>query len=65
VLPPGSGSRAVPIVLPDVTDERFLTRLGSQTYGYTPMWLSPDMDFISSIPGADEHLPMVALEFGM
>jgi acetylornithine deacetylase/succinyl-diaminopimelate desuccinylase-like protein len=55
----------VPIVLPGVTDECFLTRLGRQTYGYTPMRPSPDMDFISSIHSADERLPVVALEFGM
>ncbi len=58
------GSYAVPIVLPGVTDARFLSKLGIQTYGYTPMRLPAQMDFISSIHGADERLPVEALEFG-
>jgi len=58
------GSRAVPIVLPGVTDARFLCKLGIQTYGYTPMRLPPGMDFVSSIHSADERLPVEALDFG-
>ncbi len=59
------GSHAVPIVLPGVTDGRFLSKLGIQTYGYTPMRLPAELDFISSIHGADERLPVEALEFGI
>jgi acetylornithine deacetylase/succinyl-diaminopimelate desuccinylase-like protein len=59
------GSFAVPLVLPGVTDARFLTRLGIQTYGFTPMRLPPDLDFISSIHSADERIPVEALDFGV
>jgi acetylornithine deacetylase/succinyl-diaminopimelate desuccinylase-like protein len=58
------GSHALPIVLPGVTDARFLSTLGIQTYGYTPMRLPPDLDFISTIHNADERVPVEALEFG-
>ncbi len=58
------GSHAVPIVLPGVTDARFLSKLGIQTYGYTPMQLPADMDFATAIHGTDERLPVEALEFG-
>jgi acetylornithine deacetylase/succinyl-diaminopimelate desuccinylase-like protein len=58
------GSHAVPIVLPAVTDARFLSKLGIQTYGYTPMRLPPEMDFVSAVHNADERLPVEALEFG-
>jgi len=58
-------SRAIPIVVPGVTDARFLSRLGIQTYGYTPMRLPSDLDFVRLIHGADERLPVGALDFGI
>ena len=58
-------SCAIPIVLPGVTDARFLSRLGIQTYGYTPMRLPSDLDFVRLIHGADERLPVGALDFGI
>jgi acetylornithine deacetylase/succinyl-diaminopimelate desuccinylase-like protein len=58
------GSHAMPLVLPGVTDARFLTQLGIQTYGFTPMHLPPDLDFTASIHSADERIPVEALAFG-
>jgi acetylornithine deacetylase/succinyl-diaminopimelate desuccinylase-like protein len=54
----------IPYLFPAVSDGRFFTRLGIQTYGFTPMRLPPDFDFTSLIHAADERIPVEALSFG-
>lgn len=54
----------VPLVVTGVTDGRFLSRLGIQTYGFTPMELPEELDFTSLIHGADERIPAGAVDFG-
>lgn len=54
----------LPLLLPAVTDGRFFSRLGIQTYGFTPMKLPPDFSFFETIHGADERIPVEAVEFG-
>ncbi len=54
----------VPLLLSGGTDGRFFARLGIQTYGFLPMQLPADFNFSSTIHGADERLPVAALEFG-
>jgi acetylornithine deacetylase/succinyl-diaminopimelate desuccinylase-like protein len=54
----------VPLLLSAVTDARLFARLGIQTYGFTPMQLSPGFDFWNVIHAADERIPIVALDFG-
>lgn len=56
---------AIPLLLSAVTDARFFTRLGIQTYGFTPLKLPQDFNFISTIHAADERLPVDALDFGV
>jgi acetylornithine deacetylase/succinyl-diaminopimelate desuccinylase-like protein len=56
---------AVPYVMSGVTDARFFTKLGIQTYGFTPLQLPDDFSFIGTIHAADERVPVKALEFGM
>jgi acetylornithine deacetylase/succinyl-diaminopimelate desuccinylase-like protein len=58
------GAIPVPFLLPAVTDARHLTRLGIQTYGFTPMQLPPELPFTRLIHAADERIPVDALEFG-
>jgi acetylornithine deacetylase/succinyl-diaminopimelate desuccinylase-like protein len=55
----------VPFVMSGVTDARFFTKLGIQTYGFTPLQLPDDFSFISTIHAADERVPVSALEFGV
>ncbi|MGB8213749.1 MAG: M20/M25/M40 family metallo-hydrolase [Anaerolineales bacterium] len=55
----------LPYVLSAVTDARFLSRLGIQTYGFTPLQLPEGFDFGSSIHAADERVPAAALDFGV
>lgn len=54
----------VPLVVTGVTDGRFLSRLGIQTYGFTPMDLPEALDFTSLIHAADERIPIGAADFG-
>jgi acetylornithine deacetylase/succinyl-diaminopimelate desuccinylase-like protein len=54
----------VQMLLPGATDARFFSRLNIQTYGFTPMNLSPGFDFFSTIHAADERVPVDAVHFG-
>jgi len=59
-----SEAKAVPLLLPGVTDGRFFSQLGIQTYGFLPMQLPADMRFLELIHAEDERLPVEAVEFG-
>jgi acetylornithine deacetylase/succinyl-diaminopimelate desuccinylase-like protein len=54
----------LPFVLSGVTDARFFSKLGIQTYGFTPLQLPDDFNFASTIHAADERVPVAALDFG-
>jgi acetylornithine deacetylase/succinyl-diaminopimelate desuccinylase-like protein len=54
----------VPLLQIGVTDGRFFSRLGIQTYGFLPMRLPADFAFTDLIHAADERIPADALEFG-
>ncbi len=54
----------VPLLLSGVTDGRFFSRLGIQTYGFLPMQLPEDFDFTQTIHAADERIPVDAVQFG-
>jgi acetylornithine deacetylase/succinyl-diaminopimelate desuccinylase-like protein len=57
-------AKPIPLLLPGVTDGRFFSRLGIQTYGFLPMQLPADMPFMQLIHAADERLPVESVEFG-
>ena len=57
-------AKAIPLLLPGVTDGRFFSRLGIQTYGFLPMQLPPDIPFMQLIHAENERLPEGAVEFG-
>ena len=48
-----------------VTDARFLSRAGVQTYGYLPLKLPADFELWPLIHNADERVPVAALSFGV
>lgn len=54
----------IPLLLAGVTDARFFSRLGIQTYGCLSMNLPSGFDFMKTIHGADERVPAEALDFG-
>jgi len=53
-----------PTLLAAVTDGRYFSRLGIQTYGFLPTPLPENFNFIQTIHAADERIPVDALEFG-
>jgi hypothetical protein len=54
----------VPLLQIGVTDARFLSRAGVQTYGLLPLRLPETFEFTKLIHAADERVPVEALEFG-
>jgi acetylornithine deacetylase/succinyl-diaminopimelate desuccinylase-like protein len=54
----------LPMMLTAVTDARFFSKLGIQTYGYTPMQLPDIMDFTRVVHGSNERIPVDAITFG-
>ena len=52
----------VPHLLSAGTGARFFTHI--QTYGFLPMKLPVDFDFLQTIHAADERIPIEAMEFG-
>jgi acetylornithine deacetylase/succinyl-diaminopimelate desuccinylase-like protein len=57
-------ARAIPMLLPGITDGRFFSRLGIQTYGFLPMQLPSELPFMQLIHAENERLPAQSLEFG-
>ncbi len=55
---------SLPMLLPAVTDARHFSRLGIQTYGFTPMKLPEGFKFFDLAHAADERLPVEAVEYG-
>jgi len=54
----------VPLLQIGVTDGRFFSQAGVQTYGFLPMSLPEEFEFVKLIHAADERIPVAALEFG-
>ena len=54
----------IPLLLTAVTDGRFFSRLGIQTYGFTPMKLPARFNFQHVVHAADERIPAEAVTFG-
>jgi acetylornithine deacetylase/succinyl-diaminopimelate desuccinylase-like protein len=54
----------VPLLLSGTTDGRLFSRLGIQTYGFLPMRLPEDFNFIRTVHAADERIPTETVGFG-
>ena len=59
------GGVPVPMLQAGVTDARFLSRAGVQTYGYLPLKLPDGFEPFPLIHNADERVPADALAFGV
>jgi acetylornithine deacetylase/succinyl-diaminopimelate desuccinylase-like protein len=59
------GAAAIPYLLPAVTDARHFARLGTPTYGFAPVRLTPDTPFWELFHSADERIPVDGFEFGI
>ncbi len=58
------GAKAIPFMVAGGTDAKWFATIGIDTYGFTPMLLPPEMPFMSLFHGANERIPVKALEFG-
>ena len=54
----------VPAITPAGTDGRWFSQLGIQSYGFLPMDLPPEIEFMSALHAADERIPVASMEFG-
>ena len=53
-----------PLLVSGVTDGRFFSRLGIQTYGFLPMSLPEDFNFMETVHATNERIPVEAVKFG-
>ena len=57
-------ARAVPYLMSGGTDGKAWHRAGIRCFGFTPLQLPPELDFVSMFHGVDERVPVSSLEFG-
>ena len=57
--------RSVPYLMSGGTDNKALSDLGIIGYGYSPLRLPADLDFMALFHGVDERVPLESLEFGV
>ena len=55
----------VPYVLSGGTDNKALAKLGITGYGFSPLKLPKDLDFMGLFHGIDERVPVESLKFGV
>lgn len=55
----------IPYLVSGVTDARHFSKLGIQTYGFTPMCVEKGIDYTKLIHSANERIPIKSLEFGI
>ncbi len=58
------GSLILPYCLSGGTDNKALSRLGITGYGFAPLRLPAELDFVGMFHGIDERIPVDSLEFG-
>jgi len=55
----------VPYLMSGGTDNKALSELGIIGYGFSPLRLPADLDFMALFHGVDERVPITGLEFGV
>ena len=55
----------VPYLMSGGTDNKALSELGIVGYGFSPLKLPPDLDFMALFHGVDERVPIDGLKFGV
>ena len=58
------GAKAVPFLMSGGTDAKAWDALGVRCFGFAPLRLPPDLDFVGMFHGVDERVPTESLEFG-
>ena len=57
-------AKAVPFLMSGGTDAKAWSKLGVRCFGFAPLQLPPDLDFVAMFHGVDERVPTASLEFG-
>ncbi len=57
-------AKAVPYLMSGGTDAKGWSKLGVRCFGFAPLQLPPDLDFVAMFHGVDERVPTASLEFG-
>lgn len=55
----------VPYVMSGGTDNKGLSKLGIAGYGFSPLKLPPELDFMALFHGINERVPVSAIHFGV
>jgi len=55
---------AVPFIMSGGTDAKAWSRLGVRCFGFAPLRLPPELDFVALFHGVDERVPVASLQFG-
>ncbi len=55
----------VPYLMSGGTDAKSFSTLGMRCFGFSPLLLPPDLDFMSLFHGIDERVPIEGLQFGV
>ena len=55
----------VPYLMSGGTDAKSFSTLGMRCFGFSPLLLPPDLDFMSLFHGIDERVPVEGLQFGV
>jgi acetylornithine deacetylase/succinyl-diaminopimelate desuccinylase-like protein len=58
-------ARVIPYCMSGGTDAKAFSTLGLRCFGFTPLKLSPDLDFSGMFHGIDERVPVESLRFGV
>jgi acetylornithine deacetylase/succinyl-diaminopimelate desuccinylase-like protein len=59
------GARPVPYLMSGGTDAKSFSTLGIRCFGFVPLRLPPDLDFVTMWHGIDERAPIDGLRFGV
>jgi acetylornithine deacetylase/succinyl-diaminopimelate desuccinylase-like protein len=54
----------LPYLMSGGTDAKSFSTLGMRCYGFSPLLLPPELDFMALFHGIDERVPVAALKFG-
>ncbi len=58
------GAAVVPFLISVGTDAKAWSPLGVRCFGFAPLRLPPDLDFVALFHGVDERVPVESLQFG-
>jgi acetylornithine deacetylase/succinyl-diaminopimelate desuccinylase-like protein len=65
ILAEDPAGRVVPYCMSGGTDAKAFSELGMRCFGYSPLLLPADLDFMGLFHGIDERVPIDALHFGV